>query len=87
MWTQQRRIPTALTRRIRAYYAEIWLDFAGAPRSPASSDTSSFIIDEQSGVMYMRLLTRCIHAFYAEIWLDSAGVPGSTERDQQPYLM
>lgn len=29
VWTQQRRIPSALTRRIRAYYAEIWLDFAG----------------------------------------------------------
>ena len=30
VWTQQRRIPSALTRRIRAYYAEIWLDYAGA---------------------------------------------------------
>ncbi len=30
VWTQQRRIPSSLTRRIRAYYAEIWLDYAGA---------------------------------------------------------
>ena len=29
VWTQQRRIPSSLTRRIRAYYAEIWLDYAG----------------------------------------------------------
>ena len=33
VWTQQRRIPSSLTRRIRAYYAEIWLDYAGAPRA------------------------------------------------------
>lgn len=30
VWTQQRRIPSTLTRRIRAYYAEIWLDYVGA---------------------------------------------------------
>jgi hypothetical protein len=30
VWTQQRRIPSSLTRRIRAYYAEIWLDYVGA---------------------------------------------------------
>lgn len=34
VWTQQRRIPSSLTRRIRAYYAEIWLDYAGARARP-----------------------------------------------------
>lgn len=36
VWTQQRRIPSNLTRRIRAYYAEIWLDYAGVPWTPLS---------------------------------------------------
>lgn len=38
VWTQQRRIPSSLTRRIRAYYAEIWLDYAGAPSTASGAD-------------------------------------------------
>ena len=30
MWTGQRRISQTITRRIRAYYAEVWLPYTGA---------------------------------------------------------
>ena len=29
LWTRRRHLSPVLTRRIRAYYAEVWLHFAG----------------------------------------------------------
>jgi hypothetical protein len=41
-WTRERRISPSLTSRIRAYYAEVWLQFVGArrisPVAPLSLD-------------------------------------------------
>lgn len=41
MWTRQHRISETLVRRIRAYYAEVWLPYVGAPCTTAPNSLRS----------------------------------------------